>query len=150
MTRGLLPSQSPSIQWRFLSAQHKVGTAELGSSLSKHVSQKDLEAVFPKAPPHHGGSHRSPSDFTELKARGPLPSSVTRQRPLSLSEWSTASLFSLTDEGGLAWVRPQTQKKPFTTPPSAWKANLPEQVKGHTSPGLQSSPPTLPTSLQTG
>jgi hypothetical protein len=55
-----------------------------------------------------------------------------------LSEWSTASLLPLTDEVSLAWVRPQTQKKPFTSSPSVLKTNPPKQVKGHTSSAHQS------------
>lgn len=63
---------------------------------------------------------------------------MTHQRPRSLSKWSAASLPPLTDVGSLAWVRPQTQRKPFTTPLTSSKVKPPEQVKGHTSPAHQS------------
>lgn len=47
---GIVTDTISSLQWCFLSAQHRAETAGLSSSLGKHVSQKDPEALFP---PNH-------------------------------------------------------------------------------------------------
>lgn len=87
-TRGLVSVHLRSIHWYFLSAQHTVGMSPR--------KNRSLPSLTP--PPLRAGPHRSPSSFTELKARGQLPSSMTHQRPPGLSAWPTASLLFLTDE----------------------------------------------------